>query len=187
MFRRHYFSFFFIVVIGLAALTILLDQITKPSQQPTDSDLHHQPDYIIENISGLRIDHTKSVQRLFYANALFHYLDQNLTHLEHIDFQHFKPGTSPFRVSANHAEILENGKDIFLKNHVTAIRGNDDDKGQITLETNMLHLIPDQEHAKTNQPVTISRLNTTVSAVGMHLDNQTGVIELLSRVRAVDR
>ncbi len=187
MFRRHYFSFFFTVVIGLAVLTLLLDHVTKPLPQSVDLDLPYQPDYVIENISGLRVEHSKTTQQIFYANTLLHYLDQDLTHLKRIRFQHLKPDTPPFRVTANHAEIHNNGKDIFLTDHVTVVRGEDEDHGKITLETSLLHLIPDQERAKTDRPIVISKLNTTVTATGMQLNNQTGVIELLSHVHVVDR
>ena len=187
MFRRSYFSFSLIVIIGFAALTLWLDNVTKPLPQQTDANLYQQPDYIIENISGLRVEHNSAIQRKFYANTLFHYLNQDLTKLENIHFLHLKPDTPSFRVFADHAEIRNSGENIFLTDHVTVIRGQDVDKGKITLKTDKLHLIPDQERVTTDKRVVISKLNTTVSAIGMELSNQTGMIELLSRVHAVDR
>ena len=55
------------------------------------------------------------------------------------------------------------------------------------MRTDTLHLIPDEDLAKTDKNVMISRLNTTIDATGLKLDNQTGMIELLSRVRATDQ
>ena len=69
---------------------------------------------------------------------------------------------------------------------MTAIRGLDDEKGKISLVTQFLHLIPDEGLVKTNQAVTISKSNTTITAIGMELNNQTGVIQLLAQVRAVN-
>ncbi|MEK7844323.1 MAG: LPS export ABC transporter periplasmic protein LptC, partial [Pseudomonadota bacterium] len=57
---------------------------------------------------------------------------------------------------------------------------------KITLVTNFLHLIPDDDLVKTDQSVTISRFNTTINAIGLELNNHDGMIQLLSKVRAVN-
>ncbi|GJL74075.1 MAG TPA: LPS export ABC transporter periplasmic protein LptC [Nitrosomonas sp.] len=187
MFRRSYFNFYFILFIGLGALTFWLDKVTKPLSTETGTDFLQLPDYIIEDLSGLRIDHNNTVHRVFHAKKMFHYLSQDLTQLEQVYFINTKPEKPPFRVYADHAEIHGNGEDIFLNGNVTVMRGDDDNKGKITMKTDTLHLIPDEDMAKTDKNVTISRMNTTIHATGLQLDNQTGMIELLSRVRAVDR
>ncbi|MCP5245603.1 MAG: LPS export ABC transporter periplasmic protein LptC [Burkholderiales bacterium] len=187
MFRRPYFSFSTILLIGLVALTLWLDEVTKPLSPTTDADFYDEPDYIIENISGLRIEHDKNTHSTFHAKKMLHYLNRDLTELEHIRFVHSKPEKQPFLVFADYAAIHNNGENIFLTGNVTAMRGFDKDKKKITLKTDMLHLIPGQDIVKTDKEVIISRLNTTINAIGLELDNQTGMIELLSRVRAVNQ
>jgi len=73
-----------------------------------------------------------------------------------------------------------------LTGDVVALRGADDQKDKITLKTNFLHLIPNEDLVKSDQPVTISRLNTKINAIGLELNNQTGMIQLLTQVRAVN-
>ncbi|MCP5242314.1 MAG: LPS export ABC transporter periplasmic protein LptC [Burkholderiales bacterium] len=187
MFRRLNFSFSFIVLLGLTALALWFDNVTEPLPSSTDSDLYQQPDYIAENISGLRVEYAQSIQHVFHAKKMSHFINQDFTKLNDVDFMYFKPDTPPFRVSANQAEIHENGKNIFLNGNVNAIRGTDQDDKKIIVKTESLHLIPDQEIVKTDQQVMITRLNTTINATGLEFNNKSNTIELLSRVRAVDR
>ncbi len=187
MIRRSYFSFTFILLTGLLALTIWLDRVTQPLSTAPELDFYQQPDYIIEHISGLRVEHEKTVHRFFHAKKMFHYISQDLTQLEDIQFTNTETEKPPFRVFADHAELRNHGEDIFLNGNITVIRGLDEDKGKITLKTDKLHLLPDENKVRTDKSVMISRLNTTIHAVGLELNNHTGVIELLSRVRAVDQ
>lgn len=59
MIRRSYFSFTFILLTGLLALTVWLDKVTHPLSTAPELDFYQQPDYIIEHISGLRVEHEK--------------------------------------------------------------------------------------------------------------------------------
>jgi lipopolysaccharide export system protein LptC len=187
MIHRSYFSFTFILLVGLFALTVWLDKVTQPLSMAPELDFYQQPDYVIERTSGLRVEHEKNIRRVFYANKTFHYINQDLTQLESIQFINSEVGKPPFRVFADHAELRNHGEDIFLNGNVTVIRGLDGDKAKITLKTDKLHLLPSENKVKTDKSVMISRLNTTIHAVGLELNNQTGIVELLSRVRAVDQ
>ncbi len=187
MIRRSYFSFTFILLAGLIALTIWLDSVIQPLSTAPELDFYQQPDYIIAHISGLRVEHEKNTHRFFHAKKMFHYINQDLTQLENIQFTNIETGKPPFRVFADHAELRNHGEDILLNGNITVIRGLNEDKGKITLKTDKLHLLPDENKVKTDKSVMISRLNTTIHAVGLELDNHTGMVELLSRVRAVDQ
>ena len=51
------------------------------------------------------------------------------------------------------------------------------------MRTTYLHVIPDDNIAKTDRPVTITDAATVVNAVGLELNSETRVLKLLSRVR----
>ncbi len=187
MIMRQYISSPLIFFIILALLTFWLDRVTRPSGQTTDDSLYLNPDYIVEELSGIRMDHEHEIQRKFTAKKLFHYLDEEVTQLEQIGFMNSGPGSPLMRLYADRAEVRSKGKDIFLTGHVTAIRGMDDEKDKITVRTDYLHLIPDESLVKTDRVVTISRFNTTIDATGLEFDNRAGMIQLLSRVKAVNK
>lgn len=184
--RRPYFGFSIVLLTCLAAFISWLGKFGEPLSTTPGVDFFRQPDYIIENISGARVDHDNTIHRVFHAKEMFHYLNQEITQLEQVRFLNIEPDTPPFRVFADRAELHDNGEHIFLKGNVIVIRGADEDNEKITLKTDTLHLIPEEDMAKTDKSVVITRLNTTVQAIGLELDNHTGMIELLSRVRAVD-
>lgn len=186
MISRPHMSFPLILFIVLALLTFWLDRITRPLEQTRDDDLYRNPDYIVEDLSGIRMDHERTIQRKFSAKKLYHYLSEDVTQMRQINFINAEPEKSLIRLQADRAEIKGNGNNIYLMGNVTALRGADDEKGKVTLLTDFLHLIPEENLVKTDRPVTISRLNTTINAVGLELDNHVGMIQLLTQVRAVN-
>ncbi len=184
--RLHFRSPLILLVL-LVVLTFWLDRVTRPPERNKDDDLNRNPDYIVENLSGIRMDYARETEREFTAEKLFYYLDEKVTELEHVNFTNTEPEKPLIRMSADRAVVKSKGQDIYLMGNVTAVRGMDGEKSKITLTTQFLHLIPDESLIKTDQPVTISRFNTTVNAYGLEFNNRTGMIELLSNVRAVNK
>ncbi|MDP1557985.1 MAG: LPS export ABC transporter periplasmic protein LptC [Nitrosomonas sp.] len=184
MISRLHRSIPLILLILLASLTFWMTSAVVPPMIMQEDNLDRKPDYIIENLSGVRMDHDRAVQRTFSAKKMLHYLESDITHLEQPYFTNTEPKGPIMRVKAEKAEFTRNGEDIYLTGNVTILRGADKDK--VTMLTSFLHLIPDENIAKTDQTVVIARKNTTVNAVGLELDNRTGVIQLLSQVRAID-
>ena len=187
MINRLHISFPLIVLVVLALLTVWLDRITHPPEHAKDGDMYRNPDYIVEDLSGIRMEYDQEIHRKFTAHQLFHYLNDNVTQMEQVSFISTQPEKPPIYLQANRAEVRNKGENIFLRENVTAIRGTDNEKGKITLTTDFLHLIPHQSLVKTDQPVVISRMNTTIHGIGLELNNETGIIQLLQQVKAVNR
>ncbi|MBA3754937.1 MAG: LPS export ABC transporter periplasmic protein LptC [Nitrosomonas sp.] len=186
MISRLHISFPLVLFILLILLTFWLDQITRPPEQAKDDGLYRNPDYIVENLSGIRMDHERTIQRKFAAKKLFHYLNEDVTQMEQISFISSEPGKPLIRLQADRAEVESKGKNIYLTENVTVLRGAEDDRNKITLMTSSLHLIPDENLVKTDQSVTISKLNTVINAIGLELNNHTGMMQLLTRVKVIN-
>lgn len=170
----------------LALLTFWLDQAIRQPRFREDNGLNNQPDYIIENLSGVQVDHDKAVRYLFSAETMIHFPMGDRTHLEQIGFVSVQPNEPSIQLSADRAELFDGSHDIYLSGNVFILREKEVDEDKVTMATQFLHLIPDSEIAKTDQPVTVTRRNTTLNAVGMELNHRTGQIQLKSRVRASD-
>ncbi|MEK6735160.1 MAG: LPS export ABC transporter periplasmic protein LptC [Pseudomonadota bacterium] len=183
---RAYFSFPLIFFVILVVLTVWLDRITQPTQSASDAHFYHHPDYIVEDLSGIRMDYERGVHREFFAKKLTHYVDEKTSQMENIYFVNTEPDDPLIRLQSDRAEVHGNGDNIYLTENVAISRGMDDEKGKITLVTDFLHILPKESIVKTDQPVKITRMNTTIHAVGLELNNHTGMIQLLSQVRAVD-
>ncbi len=184
MFNHLRPSVLLIMLVLLALLTFWITNAVVPTMTNQGSDTHQKPDYIIENLSGIRANHESTVQRNFSAKKLLHYLDGDVTHMESPYFTNMESQKPVMRVKADKARLLGEGENVYLTGNVKVLRGEDNDK--ITMMTSYLHLIPDENIAKTNKTVVFSRKNTTISAIGLELDNHTGIVQLLSRVKASD-
>ena len=51
------------------------------------------------------------------------------------------------------------------------------------MTTSMLHVIPDDDIARTDKPIVINEKNAVIRAVGMETSNRTGITQLLSQVK----
>ena len=180
------FSFPFILITVLALLMFWMNYVVVQPMTAQDDGLFNHPDYIVENLSGIQMNHESEIQHVFSAKKMLHYLDEEITYLEQPYFISIEPEKPVMRVSAGKAELLENGENIHLIENVTVLRGMDEDEDKITMVTSYLQLLPDDNIARTNKAVEIVTKNATMNAVGLELNNHTGVLQLLSRVRAVE-
>ena len=175
-----------IVLAILILFTFWLDQSVQQPKKRYDTDQTNNPDYIIENLSGIQMVYDQSAERHFTAKILKHYPTTNVSALEQVHFINTQPNEPTLKIKADSAELSRGNEDIYLFGNVNVVRGNEANKDIVTMVTDSLHLVPDQEIVKTDQPVTITKMNTIVNAVGMQLNNKTGVIELHSKVKARD-
>lgn len=178
------FSFSYIFIAVLALLMFWMNYVVVSPMTTQNDGLFNHPDYIVENLSGIQMDHESTIQYVFSAEKMLHYLDEEITYLEQPYFISNEPDKPVVRVTAEKAEL--NGENIYLTDSVTVLRGADEDEDKITMVTSYLHLMPDDNIAKTNKAVSIVMKNSTMNAVGLELNNHTGVLQLLSEVRAVE-
>lgn len=186
MISRLYLIFLLILLMVLALLMFGLNNVIAPRMIPQNNSLFNQPDYIIENLSGIQKNHEEAVAHVFSAKKMLHYLDEEITYLEQPYFISNEPGKPVMRIKAGRAELLENGENIHLTDNVSVLRGVEHEEDKITLTTSYLHLIPNNNLAKTHKSVAITTKNATMDAVGLELNNQTGVLKLLSRVKVAE-
>ena len=170
----------------LLLLTLWLDKNLQRPDSQQDSGTQQEIDYIIENLDGIQINHELKVNRFFSADKLTHYRAGYITHLEHNGHVIIEPERPQHILTTSRAELAGGDNDIFLTRNVAIIRGEDKDKDKVTMLTDFLHLIPDTDIAKTDQPVTVTRMNSVINAIGLFMNNQTGEILLQSRVTAHD-
>lgn len=86
-------------------LTFWLDVLTRPPEKNKNDNAYFNPDYIVEDLSGIRVDHNQGIQREFSAQKLRHYLEEKVTQLEQTNFISIDPGNPLMRLHADHAEI----------------------------------------------------------------------------------
>jgi lipopolysaccharide export system protein LptC len=68
---------------------------------------------------------------------------------------------------------------------VRVVRAATPKEAELVLETEYLHVIPDENLAKTDRAVTIRNASAVVTASGLELNSETRVLKLQGRVRGV--
>jgi lipopolysaccharide export system protein LptC len=167
----------------LAAVTAWLNQQIQPAELARTGANRHDPDYMVENLSATRFGEDGRRRYTLSAKGVTHYPDDDTTHLEVPRLVHFSRSAAPVTVTARTALVSSNGDHVYLHDDVKVVRAAYGNRSELTLETNYLHAIPDQDFVQTDQPVTIHNADTVINAVGLEFNNATRVLKLMSNVR----
>ena len=117
------------------------------------------------------------------ARRMMHYPDDDTTHLDAPTLVNFRGSNLTVTATSKSALLSSNGENAYLTDDVSLVRSAYDDKSELTMLTSWLHVIPDDNIAKTDKPVRIYDANTLITSVGLEFNNETRILKLLSRVR----
>ena len=171
----------------LAALSFWLDRVMQPPGTAGTGKLRHDPDYIVDGLSATRMDEQGRIKHTLRAQKMTHFPDDDLTVLVQPRLTTYSEGNAPVTVTSRDAHMSGNGENVYFENDVRVVRAADRSQSELTLETPYLHVIPDENRAETDKPVTIRNANAVVNASGLELNSDTRVLNLRGRVKAVYR
>jgi len=172
-----------ILIVLLALFTFWVDKAVRQPIKGQEKDLRSNPDYVMEDFSAYSMDHISGAHQKLFAEKMLHYVANDTTYFEQPRLINSKTGTPELRLRADRAN-MSGDEDIYLNGNVKVVR-YDEGGEETTMVTSSLHIIPDDDIAKTNEPVTIIQDNTIINAVGMEIDNGAQIIHLLSEVKFV--
>ena len=178
-------SFPFLLLASLAGLTFWLDQAVQLPAPTGAAAKRHDPDYFVDGLSAVKMNPEGKVNYTLAADKMVHYPDDDTTHLTNPRWVSLSPGKAPVTITADQGLVSSNGENVYFQDHVRVERDPSGTQSRLVLETSFLHVIPDQDIAKTDRPVTIMDANTVVHAVGLELNSETRVLKLLANVKGV--
>ncbi len=167
----------------LLAATWWLSQQVQPLPQ-VQSQLRHDVDYVVDNFSAITLNLEGQPRFTLAAEKLWHYPDDDTTHLQMPHITSLYPDRPPTLTTALTGKISSKGDDVYLYDEVRVLRPALGGIGEQRFATDFLHVVPDRDWAETDQAVVMTNPNNTLRAVGMELDNKARTAKLLSRVRA---
>lgn len=176
-----WFPLFLLAV--LAALTFWLDRAVQPAAAPRQGNPTGEPDYIVDGLSAARMDKEGKVKHTLLAKKMTHFADEDMTMLVEPKFVTYAEGAAPLTVTSRQAQMSGNGENVYFQDQVRVVRSPHLTRSELVLETNYLHVIPDQHIAKTDRPVTIRDASAVVAASGLELNSETRVLRLYGRVK----
>ena len=181
-------KFSLILLIFLAILAFFMDKtaIQSPSSEKNSKNSNSDKnfDYVIENFSTISVNHSSKAHYLISAEKMLRYTGDDATYLDQASLIDTTPGKSLMRVRADQAKLSGNNNDVLLNGNVVVLRP-DENGNKMTMTTSFLHILPNDEIARTDKPVTITEKNTTINTTGIEIDDRNRITTLLSRVKVI--
>jgi lipopolysaccharide export system protein LptC len=168
----------------LAALTWWLDSKVQPVATRPDGSTRHDPDMYLEGYAATRMTPEGIKQYQLTGKRLVHYPDDNSTELRSPQLVYFDPGQAPVTVKADVAQIADGGDNVYFSGNVQVVRAPYGNHPELGVLTSYLHVMPEQQIARTDKPVTLMEGNSTATSLGLEFDNKTRQLKLTSQVRA---
>ncbi len=169
---------------GLLGATYWLNLQVQPQAAKPDSSKRHDPDAIIENFSAIKLNEQGVPSFIMVAKKMLHYPDDDSTTLEAPRITMLSAEHPAIHASAKRGMVSSKGDEIFLHDDVEVLRDASAKQDQLSLQTEYLHVIPDQNLTDTDRAITIVEDHTTVHAIGMEMNSETRTLKLLSQVRS---
>jgi lipopolysaccharide export system protein LptC len=169
---------------ALLGATYWLNQQVLPEPAKPDNSKRHDPDAIVENFSATKLNEQGAPSFVMAATKMLHYPDDDSTTLEAPRITMLSVGQPAIHAVAKRATISSKGDEVFLHDAVEVLREASAQQDKLTLQTEYLRIVPDQDLATTDRAVTIVDAHNIVHATGMEMDNKTRTLKLLSQVKS---
>lgn len=163
---------------ALAATTIWLSRTVLDLPARGDGNLRHEPDIIVENFTAKQFSMTGNIHYTLSATKMIHYPDDDTAHLTKVNFRAIEPDKPSMHVTADSGILSRKGDEVFLHDNVVLVREAGPNSSKVTMRTNFLHIIPNQDIAQTNKPVIIEDSKGTINASSMVANNKNQTLRL---------
>lgn len=169
----------------LAVITFWISKAVQPSMPKMDGSSRHDPDYKMRHFVTSQTDVQGELRYKLAAAEMVHYPDDDSTVLQKPRYTQFAVAKPYTQIEGLRGYVSSNGEEIELVDEVKVTRQAFAEKGEMTVETDYLHIRPNDEIVTTQSPVVIKQApKTVVYATGMIYDKKARTVTLLHQVRA---
>lgn len=177
-----------LVMLLLAMLTLWLVRTIAPSNAPAPA-INHDPDYVVDKLSLLRLSVEGTPRYLLTADKMVHFPNDDSSHLERPTLRQLQPDKPELRFSAARGIVTAGGDVVHLRDDVEILRAGKARGGgtrgeDLRITTSYLRLLPDADRADTTAAVVITQGKSTLMGKGMEYDNLHRRFDLKAEVRA---
>lgn len=168
----------------LAALTFWIDRTVQPPQPKRDGSSRHDMDYKLNNFSTTKSDLDGNPRYVLSATELIHFPDDDSTQLARPRFTQYFADKPYMQIQGQRGQVSSNGENVYFMDNVQVVRGAMPGRGELKVLTEYLHVLPEQEIAVTDRPVSILQApHTVIHGSGMEYDKKQRTLKLSGRVR----
>ena len=173
-------GFLLILSIGLSSWSII---IGKKSEALAPTNSSREPDAYMENVVATILNKQGMPSMKIETPKMVHYADNDVTHIAKPHITVYRQSPEPWYINSNFAEAREGVEQILFQENVVIHHAQDSDNPTTTMTTTSLTVFPNQQLAKTDQPITVTQPNATLHAIGMLAKMNDGTVKLLSKTR----
>lgn len=170
------------ILLILLALTSWLRYATEFPEARSDGKNRHDPDYIVTDAKGRKLDPSGRLLYTLVADELRHYPDDDTTDFLGPTLVYLHPTRQPVTISARYGHSTAQAQRVDLSEQVEVRRAATDKDAELLAETSELTVLTEEEKAFTRSKVLITQGNSWVQGVGMQADNQLQTYILESQV-----
>lgn len=176
-------AIFPLVLMGtLAAATFWLDRATRKDVTDNGAHLRHDPDFIAERFEVRRYDDDGRLQHTLVAEKMLHFPDDESTELVFPKLIYHREGGTV--ATARKAWMDKEGDNVRLEGDVRIVHSGTNGP-PTAIATEVLHMVPDDEVAHTEAPVTLSHGKSIIRGTGLNADNKSHLMVLKGPVQGI--
>jgi lipopolysaccharide export system protein LptC len=180
----HSIWFALILLALLAALTLWIDRTVQPPAPKHDGSTRHDPDFIVSKFSAMRTDALGNPRHSLEGTELRHFPDDDSTDIDRPQFTQYSLKKPALHAQGERGQVSSNGENVYFMDNVKIVREATRSKGELTVLTEYLHIVPDQDFIQTDRPVTILQApRTVIHANGMEFYKKQGILNLFNRIK----
>jgi lipopolysaccharide export system protein LptC len=175
-----------LVLLGFVAMiTYWISYTVQPALPKVDGSSRHDPDYIMSNFETTQTDINGKLRYKLVASEMRHFPDDDSTELTRPNYTQFAINKPYTRAVGKRGYVSSNGSVVQLVDDVVVTRQAFEEKGEMTVETDLLNIRPNEEIVTTDRPVVIRQApKTVIYATGMIYEKKKQTVTLLKKVRA---
>jgi lipopolysaccharide export system protein LptC len=161
-----------IVLTMLAGFTFWLNQTLHENTSDTHSGTRHDPDYWADNFTLYSYNSAGALQHSLQAKHMEHFPDDDSAVITQPHIALLQ-NDNTITITAQSAELDAKGRHVQFRDDVRLVR-TEPVNGVTTVDTRLLNVIPDDQYAQTDTPVTIKQGHSVIRAQGgMEINNKT--------------
>jgi lipopolysaccharide export system protein LptC len=175
--KSTWLSLGFLAVASLAACTtfILYRPEANPSAQPD------MPDAFMEQVSAIFMNKQGRPNMKIVTPQLTHYPKDDRTELMSPQVTLYRKSPTPWLITASHCRATDGIENVYFWDNVIIHHAASNRNPATIIKTATLTVYPNKETANTQDLVTMLQPDTTIKAIGMTADMNSGDIKLLSQ------
>jgi len=172
-----------VMMVLLAVLTLWLEYTVQDRSSVGARPAKHEPDVIIEDFVIQRLDESGKLRYTFSAPKMVHFPDDGSGEVLYPRIVQVADDGGNFTATANRGVVNRLGEEAFLYGNVEVLREATPQNPEFRVSTEFLHVLAEQGISRTDRTVTIDDGRSTLTGVGMVVNEKKRQFSLSSQVR----